>query len=183
MVKKWTKKCLFRLFFLLDWPSVNLSFSDALNTIHGFVLFFRSGLVEGLTFIFSWFARFGHKEIQKSGFFGRLLEVQFFSWTLASLEFDFSLLRITIWVQSNTILGDKSWVFFQHLGGDIFMSFWMPFFCIIGEIRHGERSTWKMNKHFTFLVNKFLVSSPSPKKNFCFCFFFLKNVTCCISTS
>ena len=94
LVKKWTKKCLFRLFFLLDWPSVNLSFSDALNTIHGFVLFFRSGLVEGLTFIFSWFARFGHKEIQKSGFFGRLLEVQFFSWTLSSLEFDFFLLLL-----------------------------------------------------------------------------------------
>ena len=35
-----------------------------------------------------------------------------------------------------------------------------------------------MNKHFTFLVN-FLVSSPSPKKK---TFFFLKNVTCFIST-
>ena len=115
-----------------------------------------------------------HKEIRKSGFFGRLLDVQFYVgpcqvWSYFFCYYLGSIQHYFRWQILSFFPTFRRWHFYELLDA---------LFCIIGKIRHGERSTWKMNKHFTYLVNKFLVSSPSPKKTSVF----LKNVTCFILT-
>ena len=71
--------------------------------------------------------------------------------------FVFFLLLCVFWWQIFSIFSTfRRWHFYELLDA---------LFCIIGEIRHAERITWKMNKHFTFLVNKFLVSQKKTSKN------------------